>query len=89
MILATVILLMALPPLVWFAAMFDRIGTGRGAVVMGPIRNGAALLLRPNTPTEAPDRLVSGAGAGGPVSGAAGRGRRRQRSVNRPCPLGR
>ncbi len=57
MILATVILLMALPPLVWFAAMFDRIGTGRGAVVMGPIRNGAALLLRPNTPTEAPDRL--------------------------------
>lgn len=57
MIAATLILLLALPPLVWVAAMFDRIGTGRGAVLIGPLQNGAALLLRPNTPTEAPDRL--------------------------------
>ena len=42
MILATVTLLLALPPLVWAVAAFDRIGTGRGAIVMGPIRNGAA-----------------------------------------------
>lgn len=57
MIAATLTLLLALPPLVWVAAMFDRIGTGRGAIIMGPLRSGAALLLRPNTPTEAPDQL--------------------------------
>lgn len=57
MIAATLTLLLALPPLVWAVAVLDRVGTGRGAVVMGPIRNGAALMLRRNTPTEAPDRL--------------------------------
>ena len=57
MISATLILLLALPSLVWVSAMLDRIGTGRGAVVMGPLQSGAALLLRPNTLTEAPDRL--------------------------------
>ncbi len=57
MIAATLYLLLALPPLVWAAAVFDRIGTGRGALLAGPLRNGAALLLRPVAPTEAPDRL--------------------------------
>jgi len=50
-------LLIALPPLMWAAAVFDRVGTGRGATFIGPLRNGAALMLRPNTPTEAPDAL--------------------------------
>ena len=57
MILAAFSLLIALPPLIWAAAIFDRVGTGRGAVVLGPLRNGAALMLRPNTATEAPDAL--------------------------------
>ena len=57
MIEATLTLILALPPLVWVAAVFDRVGTGRGTLLTGPIRNGAALMLRPNTPTEAPDRL--------------------------------
>lgn len=57
MIAATLTLLLILPPLVWVAAIFDRVGTGRKAVFIGPIRNGAALMLRAATPTEAPDRL--------------------------------
>lgn len=57
MILATLSLLIALPLLVWTAAVLDRAGTGRSATVLGPLRNGAALMLRRNTPTEAPDRL--------------------------------
>ncbi len=57
MIAAALILLVALPGLVWAASVFDRIGTGRGALLAGPLRDGAALLLRPAAPTEAPDRL--------------------------------
>ncbi|HSH27200.1 MAG TPA: NADH-quinone oxidoreductase subunit H, partial [Wenzhouxiangella sp.] len=57
MILAALSLFIALPPLIWAAAIFDRVGSGRGATVIGPLRNGAALMLRPNTPTEAPDAL--------------------------------
>lgn len=57
MILATLSLLLALPPLIWTAAVFERVGSGRGATVLGPLRDSAALMLRPNTPTEAPDRL--------------------------------
>lgn len=57
MILAAFSLLLALPALIWAAAVFDRVGTERGAVVLGPLRNGAALMLRPNTATEAPDAL--------------------------------
>ncbi|HSH47198.1 MAG TPA: NADH-quinone oxidoreductase subunit H [Halomonas sp.] len=57
MILAAFSLLVALPALIWAAAVFDRVGTGRGATVLGPLCNGAALMLRPNTSTEAPDAL--------------------------------